>query len=441
MKRALIPLLLLLLFTACLPQTADGGQPTADGGTQTADYSTSTPPPRPTETPTPTPTPTPEAVADFFDAGTFPPEMRRYVETLPNRNNLDPSQAEQQRYIEQDQAFHQFYMREMVAYLRKNGVDTSEFKGFKGEDWLDYQKSIKVYEALWRLLYQEYQKTGKYRTDWLLTPWLLRGDGSENLGMYDTRNWVPSISGVNGGLGYDPGFYSPEKIINIFSAANLQEAIQRWREEIREYGVVVPIFGVSTNIERMPMEHSLDGVLVAIFNMPGRDGVKILVLGVLDENGVLVYQPFAVNLSPDTRTQAGDFRYTGDNVVPAPEGVDVYVADNAPEKVFGRFEYDLERIVGLIGYKIIGKPSQGYGDPNGLNFYSSQFFFDGIESFHRIVGSQNFEESSLFNIPSNQNSNQVITDQDLYQGNQEEQEEQGNQGDEIIVPGGGRIVK
>ncbi len=348
MKPLLLPLLLTtLLLSACLAPSGSAPQ-TADGGTPTPASPTPAPTSTPTPTPTLTPTPTPAAVADFFDAGTFPPEMRRYVETLPARNNLDPSEAEQKAYIEQDQAFHQFYMEQMVLYLQQNGVDISEFEGLEAQGWLAYENSIKVYEALWRLLYQKYQETGEYRTDWLLTPWLLRGDGNENLGMYDTRNFVRSL---NGGLGYGINFYkSEEQFVNERSASNLQEAMQMWREKIREYGFVVPIFGVPTNIERQAAVNPSYGVLTAIADMPGRDGVKILVLGFLDENEKWVYQPFAVNLSADTRTQAGDFMFDAPNIVkPAPEGFNVWKSGEGPLDQEG---YNDEKLFALLGHEI-----------------------------------------------------------------------------------------
>ncbi len=397
MKPLLPFLLTTLLLSACLspsggaPQTADGGTQTADGGLPTADYQT---PASPTPTPTLTPTPTPAAVADFFDAGTFPAEMRQYVETLPARNNLDPSEAEQKAYIEQDRAFHQFYMREMVAYLRKNGVDTSEFKGFKGEDWLDYQKSIKVYEVLWNLLYEDYQKTGEYRTDWLLTPWLLRGNGDENLGMYDTRNFVPAIDGVNGDLGYNPGWWnSQEEIINTLFADNLQQAIQIWREKIKKNGFVVPIFGVPTKIERQAAVSASNGVLAAIADMPGRDGVKILILGFLDENGEWVYQPFAVNLSADTRTKPGDFMFREPNIVePAPEGYRIY---SVSDKQFYPQAYDEERLTGLLSHSVVLEANRVFFGENNNDIVFSVSMIDGIENVMYVLDGNTSELSPL----------------------------------------------
>ncbi len=398
--KPLLPLLLLttLLLSACLspsgsaPQTADGGTQTADGGLPTADYQT---PASPTPTPTLTPTPTPAAVADFFDAGTFPPEMRQYVETLPSRNNLDPSEAEQKRYTEEDQKFHQFYMREMVAYLRKNGVDTSEFKGFKGEDWLDYQKSIKVYEALWRLLYQEYQETGEYRTDWMLTPWLLRGDGNENLGMYDQANFVFLPTDRNGNRQYrlfNREQRSVEYYMEKYNAETRQELIEKMLELYRLYGYNVPIYGINVNVPRHPVLDEAYGVLTAIVDMPGREGVKILVLGFVDENGKWVYQPFAVNLSPDTRTQAGDFMYTGGNVVPAPEG---FIVRLAREGRLDEEGYNNEKLFALLGHEISLQPNNGFRDENNNTINFSQFMPNGIEGAGYIGGGGEAENSPL----------------------------------------------
>lgn len=324
--------------------------------------------------------------------------MKSYVEALPLRNNANPSEEEQVAYIEQDKAFHAFYMEQMRAFLKKNGVDTSGFESYQAEDWLNYEKSIRLYEALWKYLYENYQQTGKYNNSWFLTPWFLRGDGNENLGMYDPSNLVIITADEQSKWEYSLWYqydYDKADLIDEYDpiGKNWETAKKNWYEKMRaaRYNPDIPIAGVT--VPRIFLgEGDTSGILIAVADAPNQEGIKLLVLGFTNpdyngNNDKYLYHVFSVNLNPDQKTGPGDY-YFVDDTRPAPEGYNIGVAANAPSGAYRRFEYDDDKINALINHAITAYPTNNYGNDQGEAIIFDQYLIKGIESFSIITGSR-----------------------------------------------------
>jgi len=327
----------------------------------------------PTLTNTLTPTETPNLYTSFspFEKSSWSAESQAYISSLPNRQIAEPGSALEQQYIQEDKKFNDYYLRGMVSYLEKQGieVDVSDFE--------NYDEAIKVYEALWK--YQA-QHPENYNTEYVPTPWIIR-QMREN-----PDNIIFSMTFEDGHRGYGIGANEENNyktLLEYFKVSTIQELYEKLRERRPDVGFNVPIFGVDTHSVRKTAAGSTYGVLTAIADHPAySDGsVKILIIGFLDENNKWVYQPFSVNLG-DNKTKPGDYIYSNQHISPAPEGYEIPVVGSNFPGLPHREEYSLNDLIGMIGHEIYGEPNNGFVDSNHPNpLLLSQYLLSGVETF------------------------------------------------------------
>jgi hypothetical protein len=345
-----------------------------------------------TETPTKTiePTLNPYALFSPFEKSSFSPEMQTYLADLPGRQVAETGSKQEDDYIKKDQAFHLYYTQGLIDFLVKEGVDVSSFKN---TDLLVYNNSIKVYEAFWK---QIAKNPESYDTKWIPTPWLLRGDGKTNLGMYDPANLIILPSDKRGQGKYNVwngSSLSTDDLINKYDPVghNWETAKNKWFDAMRNlYGDPnIPILGIDA--PRICLKDYVTyGVLTALADHPGYpDGsVKTIFLGFQDNNGEWVYQPFAVNLGKNS-VKSGDYIYDRDHGQVYPLGVSKdqfpipVVGSGAPTKL-GRNGYTLADLIGMIDHQVYGSPYNAFVSSPNHYIVFEQYFFDGIESFGYI---------------------------------------------------------
>ena len=367
--------LLLIILAAC---TAPASNPSSITATLPVPTSTFLPTSTSTEIPI---VPTEAATAtstkvDIFDRSTLPPEMKAYLNSLPTRTPAETGSDLETKYLNEDRSFHDQYLDDVKSYLKSIGVDISSIEAFSRVDWENYDNAIKAYELLWKQLAQDPEN---YNTNWVLTPWLIRGDGKTNLGMYDPKNFVKSID-ANYGFGSDPRI-SQENFIKIFPGAkNLQEAMDSYKQEFKKYGFSIPISGIKTEIQRQFVSGQYYGVQSAVADHTDYpDGsVKIIIIGSQDENGKWVYQPFTVNLV-EKQTGSGDYFANSNGVFPAGEGSTVTVVGNKEINTLSRIEYTITDLINMINHAVYVDTSKGLiGTNKSLSFFSC-YFLDGTE--------------------------------------------------------------
>jgi hypothetical protein len=342
----------------------------------------------PSSTKEPTETLNPYALFSPFEKSSFSPEMQTYIADLPGRQVAETGSTQEDDYIKEDQAFHLYYTQGLIDYLGKEGVDVSSFKS---TDLLVYNNSIKVYEALWK---QMAKNPESYDTKWIPTPWLLRGDGKTNLGMYDPANFIVLPSDKQGPgkytLRYDYPFTS-QNLIEYYHANNWEQAKQLWYQGLTAKSTI-PLFGLDKFKPFFKAETTY-GVITALADHPGYpDGsVKIVFMGFQDDNGKWVYQPFAVNLGKN-KTKSSDYVSDGYNKVfqlsKDQAGYLIPIVGSNFPTTPSRKEYTLANLIKMIDHQVYGTPYNGFG-LFPLNHYVliDQYFFGGtklsggIESF------------------------------------------------------------
>lgn len=67
--------------------------------------------------------------------------MTSYLAGLPSRTPAETGSTLEQQYINEDKTYHASYMKTIINYLTKNGVDVASFQN---ADLLDYDTSISI---------------------------------------------------------------------------------------------------------------------------------------------------------------------------------------------------------------------------------------------------------------------------------------------------------
>jgi hypothetical protein len=286
----------------------------------------------PSASPTETSTPKPEfdySVISLDDKATWNVEFKtkiegsdvtinpaEYYSGLKDRVVADAGSALEAQYKKEDQAFHVFITHSVMEFLKSQGVDTPTYTD---QQLADYKNSIGIYNSYWDQLLKNYQKSGEYKLS-VVDPWLLRGDGVKNLGMYSQENAVFNTSESGG---YTLDNLSISKIMEYYKIdASTPEGLKKWQdmmkgkingEKATSWGAIesastdkIPLFGIKNTRFWIPDSFSGRFNLAAIMESPFSEEGGAIMIGKLGEGK---FRPFFAGVENKIPVDLGTFTY------------------------------------------------------------------------------------------------------------------------------------